>query len=156
MHRISTKIITRLGFHFVLSFSNFVLSFRGFSRRIETLLTEALCAPNLSQPSSLSAKALSQPSSVSSSLTEAPVQSSLHKTSSQANLSINHVSVSQRLSQPPLLFESAPLSVAAIITGLISSSSCRLAGNFWSRLQLPAAVLPLSENAANHEKELFF
>ncbi|XP_020411502.1 uncharacterized protein LOC18791487 isoform X2 [Prunus persica] len=29
----------------------------------------------------------------------------------------------------------------------IACSSCRLAGNFWSRLQLPASVLPLFETS---------
>ncbi|BBH02403.1 hypothetical protein Prudu_012948 [Prunus dulcis] len=58
-------------------------------------------------------KPLSQPSSFSR-IHVTPRKRSLRKISSQANLSLNRASVSQRLSQPPLLSEPPPLSVAAV------------------------------------------
>ncbi|PQM33323.1 hypothetical protein Pyn_16731 [Prunus yedoensis var. nudiflora] len=156
MHTISTKLITQLGFPFFFP----PISFLSPSAA-ETSLTEALSAPNLFDRSSvcakpLSAKPLPQPSSLSSSLTEALSAPIL----SAQNLLSGKPLCQRRLCQPPLLSKPPPLSIAAITDSaqqfaatssfylalfLSVSSSCRSAGNLWSRLELPAAVLPLSE-----------
>ncbi|CAB4310308.1 unnamed protein product [Prunus armeniaca] len=65
--------------------------------------------------------------------------------SSNASLSL-HFSLSRHLSQLPLSQETSRgiVPIARTIQQFCSIS-CRLVGNFWSSLHIPAVILPLSE-----------